>query len=1101
MITVSIVIYLILLTGQMTHGKVIIIDITNGSNSSECCVEGNCTCTSLSIALLNMSSDTTVNIVSQSIVLEITIKIGSDHVSSLNNISIVGNNTVITCNNYGSLYCELCNKVVIRGITWNECGNLNGTDTAGVIFKYGSDLSLINNTFYYSQLQGVSLLEISGNITVKLCKFLVTKKSIMGNYSNGLSIKRLINMKQSDNLYLQILESNFSNNDVGVHSMNSDNAGAISIISSYGNIEIHLMSVSFLSNSNGAVYIELNSSNVSDSLHLFVQGCKLIDNKSCGHGAAFYINTGISDSPYIQINDTEFIGNNAGDSIINVFTASSADIAISDTNFTNNVASCMYIPGCRLLLSSRVLFKNNTSDNGAAMYLNRGASVDIIDGADIQFSSNTVLQNGGAIYVDLIFNCDINVFLIPISMNYKAQFINNSAGIAGNALFFSVPKACEVNMDINNVNSFMYIPCKFRYYQAVNGKLLDIPCNFDYNKLNGTGSPVVTTPHQVKLYFQYSIGFNISPDAYFVTNNILGYPVMFTGAVFDYFGKPTEPTQFNVQCLDCSTYSLLKDYHLLVDNLTTLSITFKGDEIKSGRKNITVKLKSLFYSLQEINTTLKIELFPCITYPGKAYSNEKQFCICYDHNVNCYDDYNEIRRGYWFGSVLNKATTSPCPNHYCNFINRRETSSGYFELPKTINAQCNHHRMGTACGKCTSGYTLTYDSPNCINIKHCSAGMTVLVIVLTCLYWIAVVVGVFSLMYFNFQISSGYVYGLIYYYSIVGVLLGNNPYISDGAFQFVSVLSSFAQLTPQFLGKLCFVENLSGIDQLFIHYAHPIAVSILLLFIILAARCSARITLFISRCIIRVICLLLLLSYTSLASTSLQLLRPLRFTDVTEVYTYSSPHIQYFHGRHAFYGIVAIICELIVVFGLPLLLLLEPFLSRKINFIKIKPILDQFRGCYKDKHRWFAAYYLICRLVIFLIVYVLNYDYYTMLFYLQTACVIIAMIHIWIQPYKDELLNSLDGIILLVMVLNVSINVFSFLQNLTTGFSICLVIFPLLLYSLAGIKKLISSCFKSKDYYHVVNAESVERVNEDDIGYVANITMQPDLPKRVLYTC
>ena len=187
-----------------------------------------------------------------------------------------------------------------------------------------------------------------------------------------------------------------------------------------------------------------------------------------------------------------------------------------------------------------------------------------------------------------------------------------------------------------------------------------------------------------------------------------------------------------------------------------------------------------------------------------------------------------------------------------------------------------------------------------------------LVVVLTCLYWIVVVVGVFSLMYFNFQISSGYVYGIIYYYSVVGILLDNNPYVSNGAFQFISVLSSFAQLSPQFLGKLCFVKGLSGIDQLFIHYSHAVAVSLLTLLIVLAARCSLRITVFVSRCIVRVICLLLLLSYTSLASTSLQLLRPLRFTDVDQVYTHATPELEYFHGRHAFYGIVAVICELVV---------------------------------------------------------------------------------------------------------------------------------------------------------------------------------------------
>ena len=45
-------------------------------------------------------------------------------------------------------------------------------------------------------------------------------------------------------------------------------------------------------------------------------------------------------------------------------------------------------------------------------------------------------------------------------------------------------------------------------------------------------------------------------------------------------------------------------------------------------------------------------------------------------------------------------------------------------------------------------------------------------------------------MYFNNQVLSGYVYGIIYYYSIVDILLGNNLYISEGAYQVVSIVSS-----------------------------------------------------------------------------------------------------------------------------------------------------------------------------------------------------------------------------------------------------------------------------------------------------------------------
>ena len=291
---------------------------------------------------------------------------------------------------------------------------------------------------------------------------------------------------------------------------------------------------------------------------------------------------------------------------------------------------------------------------------------------------------------------------------------------------------------------------------------------------------------------------------------------------------------------------------------------------------------SLSYLFELIIAKLIVEIIPCTDHPGYTYNENSQICACYHANVKCGINGNEIKRGHWFGSIGSKATTSLCPNHYCKFTNRKHTSKGYFALPNTINAQYNHHRVGRACGECSTRYTLSYGSTNCISVHQCGTGWTVLVIMLTCMYWITVVGGVFSLMYFKFQISLGYLYGLIYYYSMVGTLLNNNMYISNDAFQFVSVLSSFAQLTPQFLGKLCFVKGLSGIDQLFIHYSHAVAVSLLLLSIVVAARCSARITLFVSRCIIRVICLLILLSYTSIASTSLQILLPLKFTDVKE---------------------------------------------------------------------------------------------------------------------------------------------------------------------------------------------------------------------------
>ena len=195
--------------------------------------------------------------------------------------------------------------------------------------------------------------------------------------------------------------------------------------------------------------------------------------------------------------------------------------------------------------------------------------------------------------------------------------------------------------------------------------------------------------------------------------------------------------------------------------------------------------------------------------------------------------------------------------------------------------------------------------------------------------------------------------------------------------------------------------------------------------------------------------------------------------------TYSSPDIKYFTDRHLIYAIVAILCEVIIVIGLPLFLLIEPFLRQRVNLVRIKPLVDQFQGCYKDKYRWFAAYYLICRQVIILIVYVGNGSYYYMLYGLQTVCVIIAMIHIWLQPYKDGFLNGLDGVILLSLVLVVNLNLFSS-HILTNDLSVVLVLFPLLLLCLITMRKFLRHfCKRKKRELHLHNPVGAHDENDN----------------------
>ena len=349
-----------------------------------------------------------------------------------------------------------------------------------------------------------------------------------------------------------------------------------------------------------------------------------------------------------------------------------------------------------------------------------------------------------------------------------------------------------------------------------------------------------------------------------------------------------------------------------------------------------------------------------------------------------------------------------CPINYCNFT-CCETSNGYYQLSPVRDNQCRSHRTGTACGSCISDYTLSFDSPKCVRVESCTLGKTVLVVLLALLYWIIIVALVFALMYYRVGIC--YLYSITYYYSIVDILLTLKA--STGLDITVNVISSFSKITPQFLGEFCLTTGMSGIDQQFIHYMHPSAIIVILVIITLSARRSQRISNIIRRGIIHVICLLLLLSYTSMASTSLLLMRPLKFHDIDKVYTYLSPDIEYFHGRHLAYSIVALLCAISIVIGLPLLLILEPFLNQKINFIKIKPLLDQFQGSYKDKCRCFAGYYMICRLFIIIIVISNSSNYFITSYVLITVCSVITFVHQTIKPYaNNKILNRFDGLIL-----------------------------------------------------------------------------------------
>ena len=671
--------------------------------------------------------------------------------------------------------------------------------------------------------------------------------------------------------------------------------------------------------------------------------------------------------------------------------------------------------------SQTEFFSNFAEGSGGAMYLSDQFSISMFPNSHTAFHYNAVNRHGGAIYCDISENTEYKV-----AFNSTNIVFYKNTDLTGSDIYVSIPLSCN-EMCLNN--SII-------------------------NKEHGQFDAVIkTSPRKLELN-ESCIANDIDTNcqAYLTKNVMLGQENVINACVLDYYNQTAGSTQFVLSSED-------QDHHIIGLDSVLLSCTvFGGFAVRlmgtrvSEATNHSMTITSYDGSISDVkkfSIELITELSPC--YPGFHYDNTTQTCICYsDSNiVSCSGYTSSIKRGYWFGEIDDKATVTVCPNNYCNFT-CCETANGFFKLSPVRTNQCNSQRSGTACGSCKEGYTLSFDSVKCVSDDKCTTGQTVLVVTLSILYWMIIVISVFIVTYYH--IGIGYLYAITYYYSMVDILLSEHLYSSQGLFTFVSIMSSIAKVTPQFLGQLCFLSNISGIDQQFIHYVHPLAVAIIVATICVLARMSYKFSSFLSRGIIHVICFLLLLSYTSVATTSLLLLRSLTFDNVDKIYTYLSPDIEYLHGRHLPYFILAILCTLIIVIGLPFLLLVEPFCNHKINFTRIKPILDQFQGFYRDKYRSFAAYYMICRLVIILIIIANPSNKNTSQYLLIISNSLLALIHVTVRPYESNILNMSDGFVLqLIIVVSMVPLIDSYNPELLLSFIFLLVMLPLMPFLLMEI--------------------------------------------------
>ena len=272
-------------------------------------------------------------------------------------------------------------------------------------------------------------------------------------------------------------------------------------------------------------------------------------------------------------------------------------IAIASSNFTSNDGPTLYLSNSNVELKGYSSFSNNTAQSGSAIYFAHNSQTSIGNDSTIEFTNNIALLYGGAVYVDLPFNClHQGITFTDLPYNSLVLFTNNSAGIAGNSLYFSIPESCNIIRNHSQDNSIVYIPYQFTYIQ-----------------LDSAIPEISTSPYAVNLCSKECRTTNLK-NCFIGKGDMLGQSINFNAIACDYYNNVSESVQFLMKCIDCNNNYRLSDSKILaysgVSEFGILAVNANTDI--STNRNITINMTSISsHGYKQLSAMISVELSPC----------------------------------------------------------------------------------------------------------------------------------------------------------------------------------------------------------------------------------------------------------------------------------------------------------------------------------------------------------------------------------------------------------------------------------------------------------------------------------------------------------
>ena len=355
-------------------------------------------------------------------------------------------------------------------------------------------------------------------------------------------------------------------------------------------------------------------------------------------------------------------------------------------------------------------------------------------------------------------------------------------------------------------------------------------------------------------------------------------------------------------------------------------------------------------------------------------------CVCdhelQSHGLECnLTSESIVRKGDIWISYINHTRSNlsgfiihpHCPLDYCYGPN--ELVNINLNLPNGSDAQCAHDRMGTLCGTCKPGLSVSLGSSKCLSCHNYWPGLLVTIIIVFIISGIGLVAFLLAL---NLTVAIGTINAIIFYADIVAA---NKSALFPSGVSPASVFISWLNLDIGF--DVCIFDGLDTYVKTWLQLAFPAYIIILVVVIIQLSYYFDAFGHFVGKKDpVATLATLILLSYTKFLKVIIK-----AFSSATLVYPDGSKKslwlpdatVEYFSSKHIVLFFVAI---LILLAGLvyTLLLVLWQWLlccprkcSKRIRYQKLNSLMDIYRNPYTLKHRYWTGLLLLARVCIYLV--------------------------------------------------------------------------------------------------------------------------------------